>query len=206
VTQRTFANRFTLRVHPPTTPSKTHPPSPKPPVPGPKPGPVPDGHGGIDLPPVIRLKRSDPNWGEHFSDDNGCLDLIEDTDEVDGKQQTTYTFYLNVSNLALQTDLKASKSRAAVVMKQFEVGAVLVGLGLIHDQQTNKRTSADENGGKDPEASLRDRVQSFSRAVAPVLVPMIQTLGELGEDDLDESDLAGQAEHTDSEVETDAAL
>ena len=118
---------------------------------------------------------------------------------------TTYTFYLNEANLALQTELKASKGNAAVLMKQFEIGAVLVGLGLIHEQQTTKPAPSGEDGDKDAEAGLRERVQQFSRAVAPVLLPMIQTLGELGEDDLDQSDLVGQADQN-AAVEADATL
>lgn len=205
VMQRTFTNRFTLQVAPGTQTGKLATPPSKPQPPGAKPGPTPDGQGGISLPKVIRIKRTDPKWGEHFNDDNACLDLIEDTDQVNGKQQTTYTFYLNETNLALQTELKASKTNAAVQMKQFEIGAVLIGLGLIHEQETKKHVPSDNAEDKDAEASLRDRVQLFSRAVAPVLLPMIQTLGGLGEDDLDQSDLVGQAEQSDV-AEADSGL
>lgn len=197
VMQRNFRNVFTLQVAPSATTTKPRTPPVKPNPPGVNPGPTPDGQGGIALPTVIRLKRSDPKWVEHFSDDNACLDLIEDTDEVNGKQQTTYTFYLNESNLALQTELKSSRAGAAVMLKQFEIGAVLVGLGLIHEQQTKKK-AMDDLEEKDAEATLQDRVRLFSRAVAPVLLPMIQTLGELGEEDLDQSDMVGYAETSDT--------
>ena len=205
VMQRTFTNRFTLQVAPATQTGKPQTPPAKPQPPGAKPGPVPDGQGGIALPNVIRLKRSQAKWSEHFDDDSGCLDLVVDTDEVNGKQLTTYTFYLNEDNLALQTELKASRNNAAVLMKRFEVGAVLIGLGLIHEQQTKKRVQSADGEEKDAEASLQDRVRLFSRAVAPVLLPMIQTLGELGEDDLDQSDLVGHAVPSEA-TEADAAL
>lgn len=205
VMQRTFTNRITLQVASAMQPAKPHAPSPKPQPPGLKPGPTPDGPGGITLPTVIRLKRTQASWKEHFTDDNACLDLIEDVEEVNGKQQMTYTFYLNEDNLALQSELKGSKGNAAVRLKQFEIGAVLVGLGLIHEQQTKKPVQSNDDADKDAEAGLRERVQQFSRAVAPVLLPMIQTLGELGEDDLDQSDLVGQADHS-TAVEAEAAL
>jgi hypothetical protein len=194
VMQRTFKNCFVLRVAP-ASPAKPPSPSIKSKPPGSKPGEVPDGPGGIALPNVIRLKNSDAKWGEHFSDDSGCLDLVEDVDEVDGKNVSTYTFYLNETNLSLQTELKANPKKAAVLMKQFEIGAVLVGLGLIHDDQTRKGNGGTES--KDAEATLAERVKAFSRAVAPVLLPIIQTLGELGDDDLDQSDLVGKAESAD---------
>jgi hypothetical protein len=197
IMQRSFNNVFVLQVAAATQTAKPTTPPSKAQPPGVKPGPTPDGEGGIALPTVIRLKKADPKWGEHFSDDNSCLDLIEDIVEVNTKQQTTYMFYLNEDNLSLRTELKASPSNAAVLMKQFEIGAVLVGLGLIHEQQTKKQAAPNGDNDKDAEASLQDRVRLFSRAVAPVLLPMIQTLGELGEDDLDQSDLVGKAEQSD---------
>lgn len=197
IMQRSFSNTFTLKV---TAAQTEKPPSPsvKARPPGERPGPLPDGQGGITLPNVIPLKRSDAKWNEHFNDDHACLDLIEDTDEVNGKMQTSYTFYLNEDNIALQTELKASRSNAAILRKQFEVGAVLIGLSLIHEQlQIKKHSSSQSSEDKDAEASLQDRVKLLSRAVAPVLLPMIQTLGELGEDDLDQSDMVGVADHSD---------
>lgn len=193
IMQRTFRNVFTLQVAAATVPGTTST-SVKPPSPGAKPGPVPDGEGGIALPTVIRLKKSEPKWVEHFSDDNDCLDLYEDVNDVNGKSQTTYMFYLNETNVSLQTELKASRSNAQVMLKQFEVGAVLIGMGLIHEQLIRKTGAVNGDDNKDVEANLQERVRIFSRAVAPVLLPMIHTLGELGEDDLDESDLAGTAD------------
>lgn len=204
VMQRTFTNTFILQVAAAQTERPAAPPV-KPHPPGAKPGPTPDGQGGITLPNVIRLTRSDPKWGEHFNDDLGCLDLIEDSDEVNGKQQTVYNFYLNEDNIALQTELKASRTNAAVLLRQFEVGVVLIGLALIHDQHQTKKYHASESAeDKDAEASLQDRVKLLSRAVAPVLLPMIQILGELGEDDIDQSDLVGMADHGDATEEADA--
>lgn len=100
IMQRTFTNSFTITVEAAQV-AKTYSPSVKPPPPGTKPGPTPDGQGGISLPTVIRLKRSNTAWREHFSDDQACLDLIEDSDDLHGKQQTTYTFYLNEDNVSL---------------------------------------------------------------------------------------------------------
>jgi hypothetical protein len=192
---RSFTNRFTLQVAAEQT-AKPPSPSVKPQPPGVKPGTVPDGQGGIALPKVIKLKQSASSWSEHFDDELGCLDLVEDSDEVNGKRETVYTFYLNEENVALRTELKASRNNAAVLMKQFEVAAVLLGLALIHDQNSVKKrpTNEESEDDKDAEAGLQARVRTLSRAAAPVLLPMIQALGELGEDDLDESDLVGMAE------------
>jgi hypothetical protein len=193
VMQRIFINTFTLQVtaaqidKPSAPPKKAQPP-------GKQSGDNPDGQSGIALPNVIRLENDHAKWSEHFGDDHDCLDIIEDVDQTNGNTQTTYTFYMNEDNRALQTELKASKTNAQVLLKQFEVGSVLVGLALIHDQQTAKKPEAVEGSEeKDADATLQSRVRLFSRAIAPVLLPMIRSLGELGEDDLEQSDLVGQA-------------
>ncbi|MGH8208972.1 MAG: hypothetical protein ACREU6_05130, partial [Steroidobacteraceae bacterium] len=195
IMQRSFSNSFVLQV---AAAQAARPPSPsvRPQPPGATPGPLPDGQGGIALPKVIPLKRADEKWSQHFDDELGCLDVVEDTDEVNGKRETAYTFYLNEENLALRTELKASRNNAAVLRKQFEVAAVLLGLALIHDQQQVRRRPANEDSAddKDAEAGLQERVKVLTRAAAPILIPMIQALGDLGEDDLDESDLVGMAE------------
>lgn len=192
IMQRTFKNTFLLNViaaaqpHNATVSKKAQPP-------GSKPGPTPDGQGGIALPTVIKLKQSDERWAQHFATADDCLDVVDDPVDVNGKMQAAYTFYLNESNVSLQSELKGKKVNAGVVSKQFEIGAVLLGLGLIHEQRGRKKADTDDEDDKDGEAGLRKRVQVVSRAVAPVLLPMIQTLGELGEDDIDVSDLAGEA-------------
>lgn len=193
VMQRTFKNVFTVKVAPAAI-DKPANPSYKTPARSDKPGNLPDGQGGIALPNVIRLAKADPKWKEHFDDDRDCLEVIEDPVEVGGKEQIVYSFYLNEDNTALQTELKTSKKGSVdVLKKQFEIGAVLVGLALIHDQTTHKKTVEADDEGKEIEQTLADRVKVFSRAIAPVLLPMIQTLGEIGEDDVDLSDTAGDA-------------
>jgi hypothetical protein len=200
IMQRTFKNTFVLNVIAAAQPQSTTT-SKKAQPPGSKPGPTPDGQGGIALPTVIKLKQSDERWAQHFAAADDCLDVVDDPVEVNGKMQASYTFYLNESNVSLQTELKGKKVNAGVVSKQFEIGAVLLGLGLIHEQRGRTKTETDDEDDKDGEAGLRRRVQVVSRAVAPVLLPMIQTLGELGEDDIDVSDLAGEAVATEA-VET----
>ena len=194
VMQGNFTNHFTLQV---AAQQAVRPPSPsvKPQLPGARPGTTPGGQGGIALPKVIKLKQTESKWSEHFNDTLDCLDVIEDLNEINGKE-TVYTFYLNEENIALRAEMKASRNNAAVLMKQFEVAAVLLGLALIHDQNSvkNRHTNDESSDDRDAEAGLQKQVRTLSRAAAPVLLPMIQALGELGEDDLDESDLVGMAE------------
>jgi hypothetical protein len=72
---------------------------------------------------------------------------------------------------------------------RFVYGMVLLGLGLLHKEAQDKRGSAHEHEGTPFERSaepinIEDRVEEFTKGVAPVLLPMIDHLGSL---DLDGS-------------------
>lgn len=142
----------------------------------------PQGSAGVALPEVYWMKQSSPNWADHFASPDDCLAIIDDGENG----RSDWKFYLNEDNRALQTELKFTRSSAAAVQKQYEIGAVLIGLSLIHDAKERK-------GRADDEDDLATRVSDFTRAVAPVILPMIQSLGDLGADELDLSDEVGEA-------------
>ncbi len=183
VTQQRFVNSLRLQIAAaqpkrPNTPSVPHVP------PGTPPGASKDGQGGIAFPDVLHYNRAHAKWAEHFSDVRDCFDLIEEP-AGDNTVEMKYTFYMNDDNIALQTELKATKLKSELVKKQFEIGALLVGLALIYEQQ--QKGSKDVEGEKDgeEEVDLRTQVKSMTRALAPVILPMIQALGELTEEDTD---------------------
>jgi hypothetical protein len=82
------------------------------------------------------------------------------------------------------------------VKKQFEIGVVLIGMALIHDDKQRGNANGygnESNGEKEDDGEVYKRASVFARAVAPIIIPMIQSLGDLAEEDLDLSDLAGKA-------------
>lgn len=155
-----------------------------------------EGNTGIAMPSVHWVSDAQENWPTYFSTPDDCLTIFQEEDEIDGKDgktETRYEFYLNESNRALQLELRESRMEPSAVKKQFEVGIVLIGLALIHDEQQrrNDREWQDRDLDED-ENSLTQRAAAFTRAIAPVILPMIQNLGDLTEDELDLSDLAGE--------------
>jgi hypothetical protein len=189
VTQVEFLNEFEVSVAAAQEARNSPSGSPKPRgEPG---GATSDGEGGIAFPEVHWLPQSSASWSRHFRSKEDCLNIVDDGEgEVEGSaHQPNYKFYMNEDNPALQSELKLARANAIVVRKQYEVSAVLFGLALIHDDQTHKRPESET----EEENPLYLRVRDITRAVAPFLIPMIQGLGELSADDLDQSDLAGQA-------------
>jgi hypothetical protein len=58
-------------------------------------------------------------------------------------------------------------------------------MALLHDDVQSKRTDSDGDSGSEEEngESIDRRVEHFTRAIAPVLLPMINSLGALEVDD-----------------------
>jgi hypothetical protein len=80
------------------------------------------------------------------------------------------------------------------VKKQFEIGVVLIGMALLHDDKVRYETNGKGKGEQEnDEDSVYKRALVFTRAVAPIVLPMIQSLGDLADEDIDVSDLVGQA-------------
>ena len=73
--------------------------------------------------------------------------------------------------------------------KRWQYALVLVGLALLHDDRQQRKESHGTDGGADPEVrdmedegateSIEDKVARLTVALAPVLLPMIETLGAL---------------------------
>jgi hypothetical protein len=160
-----------------------------------------DGPSGIALPNVVWLGRSDSSWASHFGTVDDCLDVIDDAEvdsEQPGSSQHSYTFYLNEENRALRFEVGGNRIAAAAVKKQFEVAITLVGLAMLHDADRLPQKSADEaeSEERDDAGNLeipRERVKSATRALAPIMLPLINSLSDIGQFESDESDQVGQA-------------
>jgi len=102
----------------------------------------------------------------------------ESDDGENGKE--IYDFFINMDNLYLVNEQKSSKKDADLLEACFLYGMVLVGIALIHDdlekesQKDENSYNADEDEGKD---NIEDKVEDFTKAIAPILLPMIENLG-----------------------------
>ena len=112
--------------------------------------------------------------------------MIIDDGKVNEGGEVGLNFYLNEDNKALQTELNFTKLPVAAVKKQFEIGIVLVGMALFYDDKQRGAEKAKEgNGEKGEDDEVFRHASQFTRAVAPIVIPMIQSLGDLAEEELD---------------------
>jgi hypothetical protein len=153
-----------------------------------------DSSTGIAFPQIVPVKTDDELWHRYkFTPDTACH-VIADQVDSGGESQIAHTFYINVDNAALLTEMKYSKQDARLLLAKFKYGNVLLGLGMLH---ADRADASNGNGnGSDAESvaavSVYDQIRRVSAAVAPVLLPMIDQLSGLDESELGELGIIGE--------------
>jgi hypothetical protein len=129
---------------------------------------------GLALPAVIRVREDE--WSNHGFDADSALKVVGAASE-DDDDRTAYDFYVNVDNKYLRIMQKETRVVAELLENQFTYGLVLVGLALLQDGE-RRRAEASEDGVTEVETLIA----RASRALAPILLPMIQSIGSLASD------------------------
>jgi len=185
-----FENRFVIRVRPAAPPSGEASPRRSPP--GGKAGDDREVQGGIAMPNMIEVPEE--KWAEQSPpfDKYTALRIKNagESDEATGDAKPVYDFYINVDNLYLKSEMKQAKAGDPKILKaRFVYGMVLLGLGLLQQDETDKAVRSKAANGEEEqqddetEKNIEAKVGEFTRAVAPVLLPMIESLGDLEEDE-----------------------
>lgn len=144
---------------------------------------------GIDMPEVVEVPQD--RWSEQGFDEKSACKILQESDG-------TYTFYVNVDNLYLLHEVKYGGDDPALMKAKFKYGNVLVGLALVQDDnlRNSDKGESDSQSGTNGNGSLsvEERVESTTRALGPFLIPMINYLGALSEDDIPSVGSAGDEE------------
>ena len=151
---------------------ETPPPGPNRPRKKKKPNENGDSNLALALPNVVPVRRND--WPLHSFDEDSALRVASS----DANGVGSSDFYVNVDNKYLRILQKDSKSDPQLLEKQFTYGFVLIGLALLQDIE--RHPSIEGAPPRDADREIRES----SRAIAPILVPMLQSLGDLADDDI----------------------
>ncbi|MFC1931179.1 hypothetical protein ACFLXJ_03130 [Chloroflexota bacterium] len=122
----------------------------------------------LALPKIIDVKRVD--WDEHNFDEFDALDVIS-------IGEGNYDFYVNIDNICLQTELKYARPTIDIdlLTAQFRYGVVLTGMSLLRELKNPPNKNHNIENGE----SLPEKVKFLTRAISPILIPMISTLSQL---------------------------
>ena len=89
-----------------------------------------------------------------------------------------------MDNIYLKTELKGTKHDPKIVKDRWTYGIILIGLALLRDTDASGRAySKGQVIEDDPEISKEETVGKIATAIAPVLLPLIEHLGALSEED-----------------------
>jgi len=139
---------------------------------------------GISLPNIVLIKEEDYNDHTPAFDKYTALRIRNagtTEDNGESENQEIYDFMVNMDNIYLKTELKASNYDTEIAGARFKYGLVLLGLGLLQNYiQSRKAKNDNNNDGNDHDSegtNIEDKVEEFTKAVAPVLLPIIDFLG-----------------------------
>jgi hypothetical protein len=189
-----FTNRFSLSVKAEVRPNGNPGTRRKPPVNDP--GDEREMPSGIALPNIIPIDEA--NWGsvepafhKHSALRVRTTDIQDSTTNGNGDDRhDVFDFIINMDNVFLKSELKSSKEDIELVQKRWQYALVLVGLALLHDdkQKSQSRVGKQKDGAWQEADSDQDesgseqidqRIEALTIALAPVLLPMIESLGAL---------------------------
>jgi hypothetical protein len=158
--------------------------------------------GGIELPVCKPVPKDE--WHKQSPPFDQYTALVVKDSGVTASDPTSahspkviYDFFINIDNVHLQrylkTELKLGEDNR-VVRKRFELGMMLCGLALIHQRRLDDtipfRSDLDVNVSTE---SIDGTVAAVTKAFAPFLLPMIDALGALGEEQIAASATSGDA-------------
>lgn len=187
-----FENRFRIRVKAlakATKGGKTKKRKP----PTDKPGDQRELPSGIQLPNIIKVYREpepDEQGWEDMSpqfDEHSALRVIDAGSATDSSEKDegrgVYDFFVNVDNLYLKAEMKPATADPELTEARFVYGMVLLGLGLLHQDAQLQHRRPDQEDREYDQLPLRpgvdEMVEEFTKSAAPVLLPMIDYLGDL---------------------------
>ena len=149
---------------------------------------------GIKLPRVEPVREGDKYWKKYKFTVNTACHVISDPVEMDGERVIEHVFYVNMDNNSLRTEMKHSKQDPRLLEAKFKYANVLVGLAMLYqaDHSSNSEGRMERNDEEKQVGEISDQIRSVSEAIAPVLLPMIDQLGGLSEDDIESFSVAGE--------------
>ena len=156
-----------------------------------------DGHEreiptGLAMPEIHRVYESDWEKRKPNFDKYSALLIVQeeaaDAETPSNGNAAIYSFWINMDNIYLKTEIKASKDAPEILKARFMYGLVLVGMALIQEDSKSEKVK-DANESEDQTdnnvaLTLAEQVFRTSAAVAPVLLPLIESLGALTEEQI----------------------
>ena len=176
-----FVNRFTLTVK---AKREAQPPTPKPTLPKPdKPG----SDAGKDAQDDTRLAVPNPDevWEKDWSTRDPVFDKFTamwikrppGTDE----NSAVFDYAINMNNVFIDQAVKEKPRRVHEIRDRYKFGMTLIALAVIrHDLEARKQEQpAEDKQEEDQRPDVREMVAEVTSAIAPFLLPLVDSLSRI---------------------------
>ena len=139
-----------------------------------------DAPKGLALPTPIPVYESE--WEAHGFNKESALRAVYYPSNDEGTSGS-HTYYINMDNIHLLTELKATREDPGIIKSRWQFGMVLIGMALLRGSVGSVMPNGTEDATNSDDAPRpEDDVLRMTAAIAPVLLPLIEHLGALSED------------------------
>ena len=175
-----FVNTFTVTVNPFQKPSSGGSSQSKRPKANEN-GNDSDSYQGLAIPSPLLVYKD--QWGNHSFDKYSAVRVIYEPAEGQ-ETEGAYSYYINMDNVYLLSELKGSGEEPETVKKKWQFGMVLIALALLRESERGSSFNGSGPDVTESDSSPEQRVFEITAALSPVLLPLIEHLGALSEDEL----------------------
>ena len=143
----------------------------------------------LDIPTPRPIERSEWENQDPPFDKYTALRIKRKPNAPDNKDE--YDYLVNVDNIYLQNFLVGRLSKAETIKLRFQVALVLIGLSLCHQRSIMDSGQTAEDF-PDAGTNIADMVQQTTSAIAPFLLPMIESVSQMETTEEELSESAGE--------------
>jgi hypothetical protein len=147
---------------------------------------------GLSIPEIHEVYESRWESRKPKFDQYSALQILQeeaaDPESTSDGNTAVYSFWVNMDNIYLKTEMKYSKTNSEIIKARYMYGLVLIGMALIQANASAEKVKTDDESrdqeGDVEELTLEERVFRISSAIAPVLLPLVESLGSLTEEQI----------------------
>ncbi len=123
--------------------------------------------GGVKFPKIYQVFEID--YVKHDMNKFSGMQVVKNANH---KEEMEFTFYVNMDNIYLKHEIKDNPKQEKTIKGQFEYGMALLGISMIYDDDQHKGEDTKFEG-------IETKIFEFSRAMTPIIIPMIREFGQL---------------------------
>jgi hypothetical protein len=174
---------------------------PKPPAPTPIPTPPSENKGsehaqssllGIPNPEEVYEHQ----WADHDLDFDRTTAVVIAAAPGQPEDRVVYDYHINMDNVHLARAIREAPKKQQQMRRQYKLGMTILALAVVQQSlasgQPTAATTDDDDEGKQ-EWNAADQVRLFTSAMSPFLIPMVESLANLPDEEEAFSASAGEA-------------